>query len=114
MNEYNPPNKENNMNKETKASLTMEQIQVLIEELSNPATQGESIFPWEDVIDSMRQQPEAVCLSSQKCPDCGETLIELFFSSPQWTWEQLCGRAGKMFICPKCHAQKEFFLTRLN
>lgn len=46
--------------------------------------------------------------------DSGVQLIQVYFSSPSWTWEKLCGRAGNMLICPKCHTQQEFMLTLMN
>ncbi len=92
----------------------LEQVNALVEELRSHAAQDKQIFPWEDVFASMKKYPEKVCLSSRTCPDCGERFIQLYFSSPDWTWQQLCGRAGDMLVCPKCHAQKDFILKILN
>ena len=94
--------------------MEMKQIETLIEELRNSEKPEEVFFPWEDVFASMMKNPEKVCLSSKTCPDCGERLIQLYFSSPDWTWRELCGRAGDMLICPKCHEQKDFFLRIMN
>lgn len=41
----------------------------------------------------------------QKCPTCGHYTVGLWFSSPAWTWEHLCGRAGHMTICSHCGKQ---------
>ena len=62
----------------------------------------------------MKARPEKVFLSDNTCPDCGEKLIQVYFRSPDWTWKDLCGRAGDMLICPKCHAQQDFRLTIMN
>ena len=94
--------------------MEMKQIETLIEELRNSEKPEEVYYPWEDVFASMMKSPEKVSLSSETCPDCGERLIQLYFSSPDWTWRELCGRAGDMLICPKCHEQKEFFLRIMN
>ncbi len=94
--------------------LDEEQVNALVEELRSHAAQDKLIFPWEDVFASMKKYPEKVCLSSGTYPDCGERLIQLYFSSPDWTWEQRCGRAGDMLVCPQCHAQKDFILKILN
>ena len=91
-----------------------EKIKALIEEIRLSGTKELVYFPWEYVFDSMLNYPEKVCLSYETCPDCGEQLIQVYFSSPSWTWEQLCGRAGDMLICPKCHEQKDFFLRIMN
>lgn len=94
--------------------MEIKQIEALIEELRRLAPKGEGFYPWEDVFASMMNSPEKVCLSSQTCPECGERLILLYFSSPDWTWQELCGRAGDMLICPQCHKQKDFFLRIMN
>jgi hypothetical protein len=54
---------------------------------------------------------------ARKCPGCGRSASELswvYFSSPAWTWEQLCGRAGWLVICRPCHLQVEHFLVEMN
>jgi len=52
--------------------------------------------------------------SSVLCPYCGENIIKIYFHSPTWTWKSLCGRAGDLYICPKCRTQKDFILTKMN
>lgn len=94
--------------------LDEELLKKLIEKLSDPTAQGKEIYPWEDVLESMKARPEKVFLSDNSCPDCGEKLIQVYFRSPDWTWKDLCGRAGDMLICPKCHAQQDFRLTIMN
>lgn len=94
--------------------MNKEQVIALVEELKNSKSQGEIIFPWEDVLASMMKHPEEVSQTSVSCPNCGEKIIKIYFSSPAWTWKKLCGRAGDMYICPKCHAQKDFIMTLLS
>jgi hypothetical protein len=66
------------------------------------------IFPWDDV--RAAQQDAALQAEfdfaeikreyraqAQPCPQCGnaaDALTWLYFSSPEWTWQHLCGRAG--------------------
>lgn len=71
-------------------------------------------FSWIDVLVCMHTMPEKVEIIEATCPDCGEKLIELYFSSPPWTWISLCGRGGYMTICPKCLEQINFTLTKMN
>ena len=71
-------------------------------------------FPWNDVLVSMYTMPERVKITETICPDCGEKLVELYFSSPKWTWASMCGRAGYMTICPKCPQQVDFKRTVMN
>lgn len=103
-----PPREESNL-------LGKEQVRQLVEELKK-ATSGLDgrFFPWVDVCDSMMQHSERVRQSSATCPHCGEQLIKIYFSSPSWTWKNLCGRAGDMLICCKCHEQNGFTLTMMN
>lgn len=54
---------------------------------------------------------------ARDCPGCGREPSDLkwvYFSSPDWTWRQLCGRAGWLVICEACHMQVDFFLDRMN
>ena len=74
----------------------------------------EVYFPWDDVLASMKSQPDRVCISDIQCPDCGEKYVALYFSSPAWTWRNLCGRAGTMKICTKCLKQENFMLEIMN
>lgn len=86
------------------------------------AEQG--FFPWEDVEASERRtdhRPERdvadLMPGAQACHKCarpGADLKWVYFSSPDWTWEHLCGRAGWLSICEPCHLQVEFFLEVMN
>lgn len=71
-------------------------------------------YAWYDVLASIYTNPEKVYITEDICPDCGERLVEFCFSSPGWTWREMCGRAGYMTICPACPRQIDFELTRLN
>ena len=71
------------------------------------------IFPWGDVNECMNDKIEPLA-GHLPCPICGkpsEKLTWIRFSSPDWTWEKLCGRAGKLSICSDCHSQVEFICT---
>ena len=51
------------------------------------------------------------------CPLCGKPSEELkwiYFDSPEWTWQNLCGRAGPMSICPDCGCIVEFICVIMN
>lgn len=89
-------------------------------------------FPWEHVEDCRQQTgsrrdsfpPESARSDPNKhrdrakpCPLCGagfESLTLVYFVSPRWTWKDLCGRAGWLTICDKCHIQVEFFCDLMN
>lgn len=61
-------------------------------------------------IDARREQAEP-------CPSCGasfENLAHVYFVSPDWTWQKLCGRAGWLNICDKCKVQVQFFREVMN
>jgi hypothetical protein len=79
----------------------------------------EGYFPWEDV-DACRgrktRSPKPVGHASA-CPQCAtppEKLTWIYFHSPEWTWQHLCGRAGWMTVCDTCHLQTGFFLEIMN
>lgn len=97
------------------------------------ATAG--FFPWEDVDASSRDlelqrahtppwtssAPGQLAVDllnhAKRCPGCDRAPSELtwiYFSSPAWTWEQLCGRAGWLGLCPCCRMQVEFFMDVMN
>ena len=62
-------------------------------------------------------QDTAIRDRARNCPQCGRPPSDLtwvYFSSPAWTWQQLCGRAGWLVVCKPCHMQVDFFLDRMN
>lgn len=69
---------------------------------------GES---WEDVLACMK---DGRVFYSEEKGDCGERLIAVNFSSPQWTWEKMCGRSGLLYICPVCKRQVKFDCLSMN
>lgn len=81
----------------------------------------EGIFPWPDVEVSRadaalqrRARNEDARTREGTCPRCQRPLTWVYFSSPPWTWENLCGRAGWLGLCDACHLQVQFDLTVLN
>lgn len=68
-------------------------------------------FPWEDVLACMK---DGRVFYSEEKGDCGERLIAVNFSSPQWTWEKMCGRSGLLYICPVCKRQVKFDCLSMN
>lgn len=71
-------------------------------------------FPWRDILACMFTKYEHLPLSERVCPECGERMITFLYTSPAWTWNSLCGRAGVITICPSCPRQVEFSLTMMN
>ena len=82
------------------------------------------IYPWEDVSKSITNKglqkehpPEEdikykYLTKAKPCPICKkppEQLAWFYFLSPQYTWAHLCGVAGWITICDRCHYQVDFF-----
>ena len=90
--------------------------------------EGEGGFPWADIEaarDNERLQArharEVRLLQGARddltCPSCGKTgeaLACFYFSSPAWTWREMCGRAGVLIVCDTCRKQLRFECTELN
>lgn len=68
----------------------------------------------DDITDNLKRHRETAELSGIKCPDCGHHMIRFFVSSPAWTWQKLCGRAGILTYCPNCKSQHGFLLQMMN
>lgn len=68
----------------------------------------------DDITDNLRRHRETAELSGVKCPDCGHHMIRFFVSSPAWTWQELCWRAGILTYCPNCKSQHGFLLQMMN
>jgi hypothetical protein len=54
---------------------------------------------------------------SHPCPYCGKSankLSWLYYRSPQWTWQSLCGQAGWMSVCEDCKKPVDFFLEKMS
>lgn len=71
-------------------------------------------FPWRDVLACMVVKHHHLALSERTCPDCGERMVLFYYTSPTWTWNSLCGRAGFLTICTSCPKQVDFVLTMMN
>ena len=79
----------------------------------------EDHFPWEDVDACRgREAPGARPVEDAcPCPQCGKpgaALTWIYFESPEWTWQHLCGRAGWLTVCDDCRVQVQFFLEFIN
>jgi hypothetical protein len=92
------------------------------------AARGVDMFPW-DQVDSARkdqllQRRHSIREArmryewrAEPCPKCNKMARELswfYFSTPRWTWDNLCGRAGWMVVCDECHCQVSFFRESMN
>ena len=79
----------------------------------------EQEFPWEDIEASRKNKglqqkhPLAEALlyraAAKGCPSCGAASGELawiYFESPPWTWEALCGRAVWITVCDEWRLDK--------
>ena len=77
-------------------------------------------FPLKDVevcLDTEKSAKVAAETNHRSCPLCGKPSEELkwiYFDSPGWTWQKLCGRAGPMSICPDCGCLVEFICILMN
>ena len=84
----------------------------------NPMTQEELLEVFashKDIRDSITKYPEKVFWSKDKfCKHCGKRIVSLYYKSPAWTWEQLCGRAGLLYICPYCKEDERFDCEIMN
>ena len=69
----------------------------------------------EDIRDSIAKYPEKVFWPKEKfCKHCGKRIVSLYYKSPAWTWEHLCGRAGLLYICPYCKEDERFDCEIMN
>lgn len=79
-----------------------------IKEGKKPESAKYVYFPWFDVLSSMYTIPDKVYMTDDICPNCGTRMLQIYFSSPSWTWRKLCGRAGYMTLCPNCPKQVSY------
>lgn len=61
-------------------------------------------YAWSHVHESL-QRYRSILISEKKCPECGKETVYIYFRSPSFTWESLCGTAGPLEICPCCVKQ---------
>jgi len=76
-------------------------------------------FPWEDVEACRKRRgrsprPEERAIACPECHTPGERLTWIHFSSPAWTWQNLCGREGWLTVCDRCHLQVQFFAEMIS
>jgi hypothetical protein len=85
-------------------------------------------FPWEDVDASRRKRrlqarhpaeewKTHYLTDAKPCPRCEappEALCWFYFESPKETWENLCGTAGWMAVCDRCHVQANYFMEAMS
>lgn len=75
----------------------------------------EAFASHKDIRDSIAKYPEKVFWPKDKfCKHCGKRIVSLYYKSPAWTWEQLCGRAGLLYICPYCKEDDHFDCEIMN
>lgn len=88
----------------------------ILKEEERKRKEKQEIFPWKDV-EACMHEVRTPLPNHLTCPICGkksEDLDWIYFSSPDWTWEKMCGSAGLMSICKDCHCQVEFILESMN
>lgn len=68
-------------------------------------------FPWEDVRPCLKNKTVKL---KTKCPKCARQLKRIYFISPAYTWENLCGRAGWLTVCVQCKLQFDFDCESMN
>ena len=85
-------------------------------------------FPWQHLVasrdDQRLQQRHPVqegkgkyLSKARACPKCqtpADQLEWFYFSSPEWTWTNLCGREGWAVVCLKCRVQVGFFCEMMS
>ena len=84
-------------------------------------------YPWEDVdasrADKKLQKKHPISEAKERisespsCPKCGKDAKDLewfYFSSPEETWEMLCGTEGWMGVCSDCRLQVNYSPDRVN
>ncbi len=80
----------------------------------------EALFPWEDVLkckiipNEGELKPCPECIKENTEGDKEGHIITVYFKSPAWTWERLCGREGYLTICTKHKIQVDFICTVMN
>ena len=70
-------------------------------------------YAWADVYESL-QTYKSILMSEKKCPECEKGTVYIYFRSPSFTWESLCGTAGPLEICPYCVKQVKYIEESMN
>ena len=93
---------------------TAEETDVLINQITKAGDEKKVFFTWKDVVESMKERQTIPKIIDHKCNKCRNNTVVVYFVSPMWTWENLCGRAGYLVICPHCIEQLDFSCTVMN
>ncbi|HMU28430.1 MAG TPA: hypothetical protein PKA56_06220 [Solirubrobacterales bacterium] len=89
------------------------------------------IFPREDVEACLRNEKMQQEANSDGSPSGQSQAMEtsrlgaieagaperirwIYFESPEWTWQNLCGRSGWLLIDPETIDQYDFVMTMMN
>ena len=70
-------------------------------------------YAWSHVHESLQTYP-SILISEKNCPECGNETVYIYFRSPSFTWESLCGTAGPLEICPHCVKQISYIEESMN
>ena len=74
-----------------------------------------AIVSWDSLENFVKDNPSSVSWASEECcPECGERIVLIHYSSPEDSWRNLAGREGILSVCPNCMIQIEFFLLKMN
>ena len=84
--------------------------------------EGKFSFPLEHVITCLRDDKlqsrhrlaEALERYREKLTEPVENTVWFYFRSPDWTWDNLCGRAGWMIVAKEPPRLVAFFLEIMN
>ena len=90
------------------------EIASLIKRMNKAGDENKSIFSWKDAVASIKEQQFTPIIIDHKCDKCKNNTVVVYFVSPAWTWERLCGRAGYLVICPHCIEQLDFSCKVMN
>jgi hypothetical protein len=69
------------------------------------------------IFDQPETPPDDFIINKAPCPQCkleSQNLEWTYFRSADWTWKNLCGRAGYDSRCPDCKIHVEFICTMMN
>ncbi len=50
----------------------------------------------------IRENPDKVIFTEEKCPECGGQIIKVWYRSDPMSWRMLAGRAGYVPVCRQC------------
>ena len=90
------------------------EVHKLLKAMQKAKDNSKRYFKWREVVESVQKTDLLPAIVSYKCDQCNRNAVMLYFCSPQWTWEKLCGRAGNLIICPHCMRQLWFHETVIS